>query len=207
MNIIFTEYGKEAELAKGRTILSYLQELGIDINAPCGGEGKCGECLVEVECAPGALTDKTEAEKEFIHDDIHRLACQAKILKTDKPVYVRLESILYLRRLYILESGEYKAIPIEPFVHLEGKRVFYESEDIGEYTGELYGIALDIGTTTLAMYLIDLETGAVLSVNSRENPQTKYGNNVISRIEFARKGQDILEREIDRICKKRARYT
>ena len=196
MNIIFTEYGKEAELAKGRTILSYLQELGIDINAPCGGEGKCGECLVEVEYAPGALTDKTEAENEFIHNDIHRLACQAKILKTDKPVYVRLKSLLYLRRLYILESGEYKAIPIEPFVHLEGKRVFYESEDIGEYTGDLYGIALDIGTTTLAMYLIDLETGAVLSVNSRENPQTKYGNNVISRIEFARKGQDILEREI-----------
>ena len=63
MNIIFTEYGKEAELVKGRTILSYLQELGIDINCSCGGEGKCGECLVEVECAPGALADKTEAEK------------------------------------------------------------------------------------------------------------------------------------------------
>ncbi len=196
MNIIFTEYGKEAELVKGRTILFYLQELGIDINYSCGGEGKCGECLVEVECAPGALTDKTEAEKEFIHDDIHRLACQAKILKTDKPVYVRLKSIPYLRRLYILESGEYKAIPIEPFVHIEGERVFYESEDIGEYTGGINGIALDIGTTTLAMYLIDLETGAVLSVSSRENPQTKYGNNVISRIEFARKGQEILEREI-----------
>lgn len=46
------------------------------------------------------------------------------------------------------------------------------------------------------MYLVDLETGAVLSIISRENPQTKYGNNVISRIEFARKGQEILEREI-----------
>ena len=196
MGIIFTEYGKEAKLVKGRTILSYLQELGIDINCSCGGEGKCGECLVEVECAPGALADKTEAENECIHDDIHRLACQAKILKTDKPVYVRLKSILYLRRLYILESGEYKAIPIEPFVHLEGKRVFFESIDMGEYTGEIYGIALDIGTTTLAVYLIDLETGAVLSVSSRKNPQTKYGNNIISRIEFAREGQDILEREI-----------
>ncbi|MGB2841518.1 MAG: ASKHA domain-containing protein [Halobacteriota archaeon] len=196
MNIIFPEYGKEAELVKGRNILSYLQELGIDINASCGGEGKCGQCLVEVECAPGVLSDKTDAENEFIHDDTHRLACQARILKTGRHIYVRLKSILYLRRLYILESGEYKVIPIEPFVHREGERVFYESIDMGEYTGEIYGIALDIGTTTLAMYLIDLETGAVLSVSSRENPQTKYGNNVISRIEFARKGQEILEREI-----------
>ncbi|MCK4476772.1 MAG: DUF4445 domain-containing protein [Methanophagales archaeon] len=192
MNIIFTESGKEAELVKGRTILSYLQELGIDINASCGGEGKCGQCQVEVECAPGVLSDKTEAENKFVHDDTHRLACQARILRTDEHIYARVPRRTY----YVLESGEYKEIALEPFVHLEGERVFCESEDIGDYTGEIYGIALDIGTTTLAMYLIDLESGKVSSVISRENPQTKYGNNVISRIEFARKGQDILEREI-----------
>ena len=196
MNIIFTEYGKEAELVKGRSLLSYLHELEIDINSSCGGGGKCGQCLVEVESGMGALSKKTEAENEFIDDDSHRLACQAKIMKTDKHIYVRLMSTLYLRQLYILESGEYKAVPVEPFVHLEGERVFYESIDLGYYSGRLYGIALDIGTTTLAMYLIDLETGAVLSMSSRANPQRKYGNDVISRIEFARRGQNKLEREI-----------
>ena len=192
MNIIFTEYGKEAKLVEGRTILSYLQELGIDINCSCGGEGKCGECLVEVECAPGALSERTELEDKFIQDDTHRLACQARIANTDNPIYVRVPRRTY----YVLESGEYKEIALEPFVHIEGERVFCESEDIGEYKGEIYGIALDIGTTTLATYLIDLESGKVSSTISRENPQTKYGNNVISRIEFARKGQDILVREI-----------
>jgi len=192
MKLIFSEYGKEAKLVKDRIILSCLQESGIDISAPCGGEGKCGQCLVEVECAPDALSAKTEAEKKFIHDNTHRLACQARILKTDKPIYVRIPRRIY----HILESGECKEIHLEPFVHIEGERVFCESEDIGEYTGELYGIALDIGTTTLAMYLIDLESGKVLYVISRENPQTKYGNNVISRIEFARTGQNRLEREI-----------
>ncbi|MCW3132948.1 MAG: ASKHA domain-containing protein [Methanophagales archaeon] len=193
MKIIFTEYGKEAKLVKGRSILSYLQELGIDINASCGGEGKCGQCQVEVECAPGALSNRTEAENKFVHEDTHRrLACQARILKTDDHIYVRVQRRTY----YVLESGEYKEISLEPFVHIEGERVFCESEDIGKYTGEIYGIALDIGTTTLAAYLIDLESGKVSSVISRENPQTKYGNNVISRIEFARKGQGILEREI-----------
>ncbi len=192
MNIIFTEYGKEAELTEGRTILSYLQELGIDINASCGGDGKCGQCLVEVECAPGALSNKTEAENKFVHEDTHRLACMARVLKTDEHIYVRVPRRTY----YVLESGEYKEIALEPFVHIEGERVFCESEDISEYTGEIYGIALDIGTTTLAVYLIDLESGKVSSTMSRENPQTKYGNNVISRIEFARKGQGILEQEI-----------
>ena len=192
MNVIFTESGKEAKLVEGRTILSYLQELGIDINASCGGEGKCGQCQVEVECASGALSDKTEAENEFVHEDTCRLACLARVLKTDEHIYVRVPRRTY----YVLESGEYKEIALEPFVHMEGERVFCESEDIGDYTGEIYGIALDIGTTTLAVYLIDLESGKVSSVISRENPQTKYGNDVISRIEFARKGQGMLEREI-----------
>nr|QNO52462.1 Na(+)-translocating NADH-quinone reductase subunit F [Methanosarcinales archaeon ANME-1 ERB6] len=192
MNVIFTESGKEAKLVEGRTILSYLQELEIDINASCGGEGKCGQCQIEVECASGALSDKTEAENEFVHEDTCRLACLARVLKTDEHIYVRVPRRTY----YVLESGEYKEIALEPFVHIEGERVFCESEDVGEYTGEIYGIALDVGTTTLAVYLIDLESGKVSSVISRENPQTKYGNNVISRIEFARKGQDILEREI-----------
>ena len=192
MEIIFKGARKKAELVEGKTILSYLQELGININASCGGEGKCGHCVVVVESAPGALSKKTEAERNFISDDGHRLACQAKIVNIDEPVYVQVP-----RRVYcILESSDFREVPVEPLVRKEGERVFYESEDVGEYTGEVHGIAIDIGTTTLGMYLVDLETGKVLSVISRENPQTKYGDNVISRIEYARKGREMLEREI-----------
>lgn len=189
MKIIFKDLGKEAELVPGKSILSYLQEQGIEINASCGGEGKCGHCLVEVECAPRALSEKTESEIKFARGDTQRLACQARILSTDYPIYVRVPE----RSYFVLESGEYKDIPLLPFVRREGGQV---SIDVGEYAGAIYGIALDIGTTTLAMYLTDLETGAVLSVSSRENPQTKYGNNVISRIEFARKEEATLQREI-----------
>ncbi len=181
----------ETELVAGRTILSYLQELGIPIDASCGGDGKCGQCLVEVKAPPGALSEPREAEKKFITGN-QRLACQAWILRTDEPVYVNVPERVY----YVLESGEYRWIPIEPYVHREADRVFYNSSYIGDYTGALYGIAIDIGTTTLAGYLIDLETGAVVAKSSRENPQTKYGNNVISRIEFAKSGQDILVSEI-----------
>ncbi|MBN1455059.1 MAG: DUF4445 domain-containing protein, partial [Methanomicrobia archaeon] len=182
----------EADLVAGKTILSYAQELGIEINAPCGGEGTCGQCLVEVESAPGAVSRRTKVERQLIRNDGHRLACQTRIQRTEVPIYVRIPRMAYC----ILETSEFWPIPVEPFVYREGDRVYYESTDVDSYTGELHGIALDIGTTTLVMYLVDLETGSVLSVISRENPQKKYGNNVISRINFARRGQRYLEREI-----------
>lgn len=50
-----------------------------------------------------------------------------------------------------------------------------------------YGVAIDIGTTTLAAYLYDLNTGKQISVSSQLNPQKKYGADVISRIEYSSK--------------------
>ena len=47
------------------------------------------------------------------------------------------------------------------------------------------GVALDIGTTTLACYLCDLATGRVLARAASLNPQRRYGEDVISRIAFA----------------------
>ena len=44
------------------------------------------------------------------------------------------------------------------------------------------GIAVDIGTTTVAMRLLDLQTGAVLATTGRANPQIAYGADVVSRI-------------------------
>ncbi len=49
------------------------------------------------------------------------------------------------------------------------------------------GVAIDIGTTTLQLELVDLNTGEVLAFTSDYNPQISYGEDVISRIEFARK--------------------
>lgn len=59
---------------------------------------------------------------------------------------------------------------------------------------ESYGMAFDIGTTTVAGYGLDLDTGETLDVNSRENPQGKYGADVVSRIKYAREHEDGLAR-------------
>jgi len=47
-----------------------------------------------------------------------------------------------------------------------------------------FGLAIDIGTTTIAAYLCDLSTMAVLATVSRINPQCKYGEDVLSRISY-----------------------
>ncbi len=63
----------------------------------------------------------------------------------------------------------------------------------GDTTGSLYGIALDIGTTTLAAALIDLSNGGILATASDTNPQRVYGDDVISRIDYTRDYLDGLE--------------
>lgn len=54
----------------------------------------------------------------------------------------------------------------------------------GDTSDSLYGIAVDIGTTTIASYLIDLNTGEEKGVHSNMNPQRKYGADVIARISY-----------------------
>jgi len=69
----------------------------------------------------------------------------------------------------------------------------------GDTTKNSYGIAFDIGTTTVAGYLIDLSTGEELSAIAKANPQIVYGDDIISRIEFAQQetdGLEILQKEI-----------
>jgi uncharacterized 2Fe-2S/4Fe-4S cluster protein (DUF4445 family) len=53
------------------------------------------------------------------------------------------------------------------------------------YCEEIYGLAVDIGTTTVAMHLCDLRTGAVLATVSRMNPQVAYGEDLMSRVSYA----------------------
>jgi uncharacterized 2Fe-2S/4Fe-4S cluster protein (DUF4445 family) len=71
--------------------------------------------------------------------------------------------------------------------------------EAGNGPARLLGIAFDIGTTTVVGYLLDLESGAQLAVSSLLNPQTRYGDDVVSRIDFSTRdsnGLEILQREI-----------
>ena len=55
---------------------------------------------------------------------------------------------------------------------------------------EYYGIALDIGTTTVVGYLMSLTTGKTIAIGTMTNPQVVYGEDVISRIAYCLEGEE-----------------
>jgi uncharacterized 2Fe-2S/4Fe-4S cluster protein (DUF4445 family) len=57
-------------------------------------------------------------------------------------------------------------------------------------SGHAYGLAIDVGTTTLAIYLLDLQTGEQLAVDSKINPQSTHGGDIISRVQYTRQEAD-----------------
>lgn len=53
------------------------------------------------------------------------------------------------------------------------------------YVESLYGLAVDVGSTTIAAHLCDLQTGAVLATEAMMNPQVRYGEDLLSRVSYA----------------------
>lgn len=70
----------------------------------------------------------------------------------------------------------------------------------GDTTHQNYGVAVDIGTTTVAGLLVNLLNGEIVAAASRTNPQSQHGDDVISRIDYSESqdGLAILSREINR---------
>jgi uncharacterized 2Fe-2S/4Fe-4S cluster protein (DUF4445 family) len=62
------------------------------------------------------------------------------------------------------------------------------------YVEDSYGAAVDIGSTTVALYLCNLRTGEVLASESEMNPQIVYGEDVMSRIQYTIEYPDGLEK-------------
>lgn len=107
----------------------------------------------------------------------------AEIAKTDKDVAFEHNIDLFkdLPRKIRMNNYEIECI-------LAGNRII-DVQSIGQFSN-IYGIAVDIGTTTIAAYLHDLISGERVDVISRLNPQRKYGADVISRIGYTMQGQD-----------------
>ena len=93
-----------------------------------------------------------------------------------------------LRTLHdTLHTGEWKATIA----------VWMDQEIIHVQPGSgsgMFGLAIDIGTTTVAAYLCDLNSGQVVDTLSMMNPQVKYGEDVVSRISFHMENPDGLKR-------------
>lgn len=155
----FSVNGKQIQAECGEKLSAYLH-----IDAPCGGKGKCGKCKV---LAKGNLSPISDAEREFLTDaEIKqgvRMACMAQAFG-DVEVFTLAQETLQIA------TGSDGAV-----------RAVYS-------TVKKYGLAVDIGTTTVVVGLY-AATGELLGKTGALNPQTAWGADVISRIEAALSGQ------------------
>lgn len=83
--------------------------------------------------------------------------------------------------------------------HKSEATIVYHCEDIigieaGNTTKESYGIAVDIGTTTVVASLVDLIKGEEIASESEINPQKEYGLDVLSRVDYVKTNEEGLER-------------
>lgn len=165
----------------GLTILESARLAGVRINAECGGAGTCGKCIVRIEEGAENLGPLTPAEKKFNLKENQRLACQAHIVrdKSDMVVYIQ-----NFGEYEILKYGMEREVPLCPLYYRKEEYVMKDGEIVDKYRGKIYGIALDIGTTTIVADLVNLENGDILETVAKTNPQISYGNDVISRIEY-----------------------
>ena len=170
--------GRELALVPGRTIFDYADALKVRVPTSCGRNGDCHECIVEIRRGMDALCPPADCE-HFL-SGAYRLACQAGIVDIDAAV----EFALLRRQPRILTDSVHLDYHLAPAVTRDGDSVYFNDRRIDRYQGGMFGLAIDIGTTTVAMNLVDLETGRVLATPSFENPQRFGGSDVMHRISY-----------------------
>ena len=243
----FPSYRK-IEVESGCAVLEASQRAGFNVNVVCGGQGKCGKCVVFI------VSGKTEFDSQkflrfFTSEELSRGACLACQTTVQGNVKVTIPDSTLIQEQKILIEGTEIGIEFRPsvkkyYIELSAPTLADPSPDLSrllwgiqksggpvaekiyaplevlrdipailrhsnwKVTGtialvpggyrlidlqefdtskKLYGVAVDLGTTTIVVYLWDLVSGKVLGVASNYNRQISCGEDILARVNFARK--------------------
>ena len=167
-------------LVPGTLLFDEAAALSVVVPASCRKTGRCHECVVDIRAGQDQLAPRTDAESYLTGS--FRLACQATVEKAERDV----EFVILRRRLRILLAPDAQGdVRTNPAVTVQdGRYVTYDGADLGEAVGAPIGVAMDIGTTSIVIELVSLETGAVLAIAAIENPERFGGSDVMTRITF-----------------------
>jgi len=238
----------------GTLLSDAARQAGVEIGQPCGGQGRCGRCAVQVTAGNVRRRSTLRLSQESI-DDGFALACQS-VIEGDASLFVPLQEKI-ARNLTtdrvasevsvppdydFANSQTFKRIPlklsppsmddqtddwsrIQTALRAQAKvdkvvtslnslryigellrecdwevTAIIETDPAGgparlvnvlprvvEESDPLWGVAIDIGTTTVSLWMVDLITGKVLAQVAEYNGQIARGEDVISRIIFASK--------------------
>jgi uncharacterized 2Fe-2S/4Fe-4S cluster protein (DUF4445 family) len=158
MHAVLTINGQEIEAGPGASIFDCAERLGVRIPTSCDKQGKCRECLVEVTEGAELLSPRTERERHL--SGAFRLSCRTEVVREG---HVKCHT-MRRGRMQIERAGR--------------------TASVAGVRGEGYGIAADIGTTTVVMRLYDLATGELAADAAFENPQRFGGSEIMARIKY-----------------------
>lgn len=97
-----------------------------------------------------------------------------------------------LRKLYPLcQKADWR---ITVTLSWNGEGWTLSNVEAGDTTSRHYGLAADLGSTTVVMEVVDLDSGAVLASKTAVNRQVEFGNEILSRIFSSHENPEILER-------------
>ena len=171
--------GHKLKLEAGKTLFDYADEFQVRLPTSCGREGSCHECIVEVKEGMNSIS-ALNSNESFLSEN-YRLACQATVCNNSENI-----SFAPLRRRpqILTEAIPLQSMAIDPLVIKAGEKVLYEGQVLDKYRGRLLGLAIDLGTTTVVIELVDLEQGNTLAIASFENPQRFGGSDIMHRISY-----------------------
>ncbi len=191
--VTFAPSGASAEIPVGGSLLDAARLARVRLEAPCNGVGTCGKCRVQLDAA-GQANARVVATRNLSAGQVAQgfvLLCST-LAEGDLEVTVPGAGE---RGLRILEDGLRLDLPVAPAIRkrfdAERRCTFVSSgdrllaEEAGDSTTRLYGVAVDIGTTTLVASLLDLGTGARVGSVSALNPQVAHAQDVLSRVQIA----------------------
>lgn len=164
----------------GTTLFDFAESLGITVPTSCYKQGKCRECLLEIESGSELLSPLAPQESHL--GGKFRLACRTQL---SAPGEVHCHT---LRRGTLRIETETTGLElqhhIDPTVTRDGSRILIDGKQIAESDGPIHGIAIDIGTTTVVLRIYNLENGDLVATHSFENPQRFGGSDIMARIRF-----------------------
>ena len=251
--------GQTADVESGAELLDAMRRAGALLEAPCGGKGTCGKCMVRVAAGEVKSHSQGLLSAEAIVQG-YVLACQTRLL--DSPVTIEIpqpvadeqgkfsdaDETHLIRRELLPKDADFEPLASKWMVRVpapqleEGlsdldrltrsiqqswgkinttyplaairtvadavraadglvtvtlirqpQRLHVVRVEAGDTTARHFGIAVDVGTTTVAVQLIDLSQGRVMGTRTDYNGQIACGLDVISRINYARRPDRLAE--------------
>jgi uncharacterized 2Fe-2S/4Fe-4S cluster protein (DUF4445 family) len=159
VRVVYGEEEKLVDAESGEILGDVISKTELPLEQPCAGRGTCGMCKVLAE---KGLAEPDEVEAEHLTDGElalnNRLACRARV---QDDVRVILTPIVVYSNKIFRTSNRYKK------------------------TDTALGLAIDLGSTTVAAFLTMMDDGEVCAGSASLNQQTIYGADVISRLSAA----------------------